>query len=101
MTITRLEQNTFFALLTLIDDSAAVEIDARPSDAIALSLRASAPIYATEQVLEEAAMSASQMREEAEEIQKFKDLMSEINLPDYLQDRDIPPGKDEDTEDEE
>ena len=42
VTITRLEDNTYFAEVSLVDSTAATEIDARPSDAIALALRAGA-----------------------------------------------------------
>ncbi len=98
VTITRLEDNTYFAEVSLVDSTAATEIDARPSDAIALALRAGAPIYVNEQVLEEAAESATQMREDAEEIERFKDLMSDIHVPENFPGRNIPP--EHDTEDE-
>jgi len=99
ITITKLENNTYFAEISLANSTTATEIDARPSDAIALALRAGAPIYVNEEVLEEAAESAAQMREDAEEIEKFKDLMSDIDIPDDFPGRDIPP--EHDTEDEE
>lgn len=50
--ITRLEQNTFFAKLVIQVDGRMEEIDARPSDSIALAIRAKAPIFVDEQVLE-------------------------------------------------
>ena len=49
--ITKLEQNTFFAKLVLQIDSRFEEVDARPSDSIALALRAKARIFVEEQVL--------------------------------------------------
>lgn len=49
--ITKLEQNTFFAKLVLHIDGRFEEIDARPSDSIALALRAKAPIFVEEEVL--------------------------------------------------
>ncbi len=98
ITITKLENNTYFAEISLANSSATVDIDARPSDAIALALRARAPIYVNEEVLAEAAESASQMREDAEEIERFKDLMSDIDIPENFPGRNIPP--EEDTEDE-
>ncbi len=98
VTITKLENNTYFAEVSLANSITTVEIDARPSDAIALALRARAPIYVNEKVLEEAAESATQMREEAEEIERFKDLISDIDIPEDFPGRKIPP--EEDTEDE-
>lgn len=53
--IVDLRSNTFYAELVLVRrvDAARVVIDARPSDAVALALRAAAPIFVAESVLEE------------------------------------------------
>jgi bifunctional DNase/RNase len=51
--ISELRNGTFFARIYL-DTPVTTEIDARPSDAIALSVRFGAPIYVTEEVLDEA-----------------------------------------------
>lgn len=50
--ITKLEQNTFFAKLVLQIDSKLEEVDARPSDSIALAIRAKAPIFVEEGILD-------------------------------------------------
>ncbi|HYM19560.1 MAG TPA: bifunctional nuclease family protein [Candidatus Kapabacteria bacterium] len=50
--ISELKDGVFFAMLKLADDQ---EIDARPSDAIAIAIRYSAPIYVAEDVMKEAA----------------------------------------------
>ena len=50
-----LRDNTFFAHLHIELDGRDVEVDARPSDAIALAVRADCPIYAEEKVLDTAA----------------------------------------------
>ena len=49
--ITRLENNTFFAKLVLQVNGRVEEIDARPSDSIALAIRAKSAIFAEEEVL--------------------------------------------------
>ena len=49
--ITKLEQNTFFAKLVLQMDGRVEEVDSRPSDSIALAIRAKAPIFAEEELL--------------------------------------------------
>jgi len=49
--ITKLEENTFFAKLVLQVNGRFEEVDARPSDSIALSVRAKAPIFVEEEVL--------------------------------------------------
>ncbi len=50
--ITKLEQNTFFAKLVLQIDGRMEEIDARPSDSIAVAIRAKAPIFVEQGVLD-------------------------------------------------
>jgi bifunctional DNase/RNase len=52
--ISDLKDNTFFATLVIQRNGATIEVDARPSDAIALAVRAQAPIYAEEKVITEA-----------------------------------------------
>jgi len=49
--ITKLQENTFFAKLVIAVDSRVEEIDARPSDSIAMAIRAKAPIFVEEEVL--------------------------------------------------
>ena len=49
-----LKSDTFYATIFLKIDGQAIEIDSRPSDALALAVRADAPIYADEAVLEKA-----------------------------------------------
>ena len=56
--ITKLEFNTFFARLVLTTkDGGSCEVDARPSDSIAVALRADAPIFVAEEVLNQVASS--------------------------------------------
>ena len=56
--INKLEFNTFFATLVIqTKDGVAEEVDARPSDSIALALRADAPIFVAEDVLNQVASS--------------------------------------------
>ena len=54
VTITDLRNNTYFALLSLELRGETLEIDSRPSDAIAVALRMKAPIYASMEVLAKA-----------------------------------------------
>jgi bifunctional DNase/RNase len=46
--------STFYALLVLDHDGVETEVDARPSDALALALRFSAPVFLAEKVMEQA-----------------------------------------------
>jgi bifunctional DNase/RNase len=52
--VTDLRENTFFAELHLQVGDGEVTVDSRPSDAIALALRAAAPIYVDEEVVRKA-----------------------------------------------
>lgn len=60
--ITELKDSTYFAELVVTVGEKACIFDSRPSDAIAMALRASAPIYVTQQVLEQAKVTFSQQR---------------------------------------
>lgn len=72
-----LQDNTFFASLRLRSGGEAFEIDARPSDALALALRAEAPIFVLSSVLEKA--------EAVDLVQRIKD---EDDLKRWLADVD-------------
>jgi bifunctional DNase/RNase len=67
ITVTELRDNTFYASITIQMDGSEIEVDSRPSDAIALAVRAEAPIYADERVIEE---------EIVDEFRKFLDHVS-------------------------
>ena len=56
ITVTELKDNTFYASITVQQNGTELEIDSRPSDAIALAVRAEAPIFAAERVIEESAI---------------------------------------------
>ena len=52
--VSDLQNDTFYAKIVLSSDGTTLEVDARPSDAIALAVRARVPIFAEETVLEKA-----------------------------------------------
>jgi len=54
ITITKLEDGVYYALLTLNDNGKKLEIDSRPSDAMNLALRYSSPIFVSKAVFESA-----------------------------------------------
>ena len=53
VTVTELRENTYFAKITIVQDGQELEIDSRPSDAIALAVRCEAQIFAADDVVEE------------------------------------------------
>jgi bifunctional DNase/RNase len=79
--VTELRESTFFATIEMQRDSASFEISSRPSDAIALAVRMAVPIYASEEVLEEAAILIP--GEEDEEVEKFREFLDNINPEDF------------------
>src|SRR5918999_5720888 len=56
ITVTELRENTFYASITVQQNGSEIEIDSRPSDAIAIAVRADAPIFAADRVIEESAI---------------------------------------------
>ncbi len=57
--IADLKQTTFFARIFLRRGDKVIELDARPSDAVALAVATNAPMYASEHVLAEASLSVA------------------------------------------
>jgi bifunctional DNase/RNase len=57
--ITELKDDTFFAVLWLRQGDEPITIDARPSDAVALALRADCPIFVSEQVMQSAKLNTT------------------------------------------
>ena len=87
-----LVDETFFARIVLDVDGRHVEVDSRPSDAIALAVRAEVPIFVEEAVLERGAFepeeraSAPEGKPEEtireEQLAAFRDVINQLNLDD-------------------
>ena len=77
ITVTELRENTFHASITIQQNGTEIEVDSRPSDAIALAVRAEAPIYADDRVIEESAIEfeGEEVNEEeiVDEFRRFLD----------------------------
>ncbi len=75
-----LEDNTFFAVLKMVNADGKVkkEIDARPSDAIALALRTDASIWVMEEVVADASIPVDQDADEAER-QAFREFLNNLS----------------------
>lgn len=56
VTVTELRENTYFAKITIVQDGQELEIDSRPSDAIALAVRCEAQIFAADDVVDESSI---------------------------------------------
>jgi hypothetical protein len=76
-----IRESTFFAKLVVRTNGEMQEIDARPSDGIALALRMQAPIYVSDKiVLEE---SVPDKRTEEAEVERFKKFIEELKPSDF------------------
>lgn len=76
--IVDVDEGVFFALLVF---DSGTQVDARPSDAIALALRAGARIVCAEDVLDAAGITST--HEEDEEIEKFREFLDEVEPEDF------------------
>ena len=77
-----LKDNTFYALLTLSSGETRKELDARPSDAIAIALRSNAPIWVMEEVVADASIPVDRDADEAEK-QAFREFVSNVSPSDF------------------
>jgi hypothetical protein len=83
--VTELKENTFYALIHLRKNGHSIEVDARPSDAIALALRTRSPIFVEEAVIQNA-RSVENSRESSMDVtrlQKWLEGLSDDELGKY------------------
>jgi bifunctional DNase/RNase len=79
--ITNLRENTFYAYLELQRKGETLLIDARPSDAIALSLRTKAPVFVDSRVLDQAkSVDVSSEQADQERLQKWLESLDPDDL---------------------
>ncbi len=87
ITVTELRENTFYAQITVQLDGSEIEVDSRPSDAIALAIRAEAPIFAADRVIEESAIEFEGEDVDPDELEaevaKFKHFLEEVTPEDF------------------
>src|SRR6478672_545538 len=79
VSVTELRENTFFASITLQANGRELEIDSRPSDALALAVRSGAPIFAAESVIE----FEHDVEDTEEVVEKFKDFLDQVTPEDF------------------
>ena len=83
--VTELRENTFYALITVAVNGSEIEIDSRPSDAIALAVRSEAPIFADDSVIEESAIEFEHEDDVNEEqmVEEFKKFLDDVKPEDF------------------
>jgi uncharacterized protein len=81
--VTELREGTFYAEIQMTADGESVVVSSRPSDAIALAVRATAPIFADESVLAEAGIEIED--EDEDEVEQFKEFLDSVTPEDFNQ----------------
>jgi uncharacterized protein len=83
ITVTELRENTFYASITVQQNGSEIEIDSRPSDAIAIAVRSDAPIFAAERVIEESAIEfeGEEVNEETQQeiVDEFRKFLDDVS----------------------
>jgi bifunctional DNase/RNase len=86
VTVTELRENTFYASITIQHDGAELEIDSRSSDAIAIAVRAQAPIFAADAVIDESAIEfEGEDVNEEEIVDEFKRFLDRVSAEDFAE----------------
>ncbi len=87
--ITELRDDVFYARIVVSSNGQEIEIDSRPSDALALAVRTHVPIYVSEDVLEEAASTpetevddTGTAEESDDRLKVYKDFIETLDLDD-------------------
>jgi bifunctional DNase/RNase len=86
ITVTDLRDSTFFAEIELLIEGRTVRVSSRPSDAVALAVRVEAPLFASEDVLADAAMPAADESEEEQQeeiVEEFREFIDQVNPEDF------------------
>jgi bifunctional DNase/RNase len=84
--ITELKDNTYYAVITIKSGEKEVVVDARPSDAVAVALRAGSEIFVTDTVLDKAIphpVTIAESEELTEEKKKWADILEGMNPDAY------------------
>jgi hypothetical protein len=85
ITVTELKDSTFYATLTLDREGELIEVDSRPSDALALAVRTDAPIFASTALIEDNAIEFEREVDDTEEIvDSFRDFLETVSPDDFL-----------------
>ncbi len=80
-----LKENTFYARIYFVSEDKSFDMDARPSDAIALALRYDAPIFVDDSVMKKSKMPDGEMEvmDTSEEGQKWADYLENLSPEDF------------------
>jgi bifunctional DNase/RNase len=79
-----LRDDTYYAVIVVSVNGKSLEIDSRPSDAMALAVRANVPIFVAEEVMDKASITPEedQSATESEDLSAFRDFVEGLDLDD-------------------
>ena len=88
ISVTEMREGTFYARILIERGSEEIELDARPSDAIALALRSKAPIFVADDVIESSAIlmedeEAGEASEPEQIVEDFKRFLDDVRPEDF------------------
>lgn len=81
--ITEVRDHTYYAKLSLTIDGNELDIDCRPSDAIAVAVRSGVPIFAADELLDEVGQEPEDDEDDDEIIDEFKDFIDRVSPEDF------------------
>jgi hypothetical protein len=81
--ISAVKENTYFAELLIRRDDQVFQVDARPSDSIALALRTRAPIFTSDQLLDQSGVETDEPPSPSLEADKLKDYLEKMDPQDF------------------
>jgi len=82
--ITQVKENTYYAELDVRRDDHVIQIDARPSDSIAIALRLNAPIFTQEDLLELTSVDTGEVKDtETLDSEKLKSYLQNLDPEDF------------------
>jgi len=87
--VSELQDDTYYARIVVDFNGQYMEIDARPSDAIALAVRVSVPIFVADEVMEKASITPEEDQSdtiEGEDLSAFRDFVNTLDFEDLDQD---------------
>jgi len=83
--VSDLKDNTYYAVIHLKQGEKEITLDARPSDALAISLRVKAPIFVAEEVIKQSSRIdlKSEPQDKSEKGKKWQEILESLNPDDF------------------
>jgi bifunctional DNase/RNase len=81
--ISAVKENTYFAELLIQREDHVFQVDARPSDSIALALRLRAPIFASDQLLDQSGIEAEESDGSSRDADRLREYLEKLDPEDF------------------